>query len=288
MIRSYLFVPGSKTNVLEKAIHSNADCVIVDLEDAVEYSQKDQAREVILDFFRNRNVDKPFIIRVNGHSTPFWKKDIETAVLINADGIMLPKPELGNVVETVCNNVTQLLKKYNKDNFEVIPLIESAKGVQNAYEIAKSHRLVSRLAFGSIDFSLDVGCELTRQGLELLYARSKIVIASRCAEIQSPIDSVYSDLNDEEGLRNEAKLSKQIGFKSKLVIHPKQVETVNEVFSPAEADIENAREIVKAFEEAEKKGIASISIRNKMVDYPVYKKAKELLSMKKNLEKRKT
>jgi len=125
---------------------------------------------------------------------------------------------------------------------------------------------------------LDVGCEVTSGEEELLYARSKIVIASRAAGKGHPIDAVYPDLKNPEGLRNETALAKRLGFRGKLIIHPKQIETVHQVFTPGERELQEAAEIVNKFEEAERQGVASISVNNKLVDYPIYKKAKEMLA----------
>jgi citrate lyase subunit beta / citryl-CoA lyase len=158
-----------------------------------------------------------------------------------------------------------------------LPLIETASGVHFAYDIANSDQLIPRLVFGSIDYSLDIDCELTDGGEELYYARSQIVNASRAAGIGSPVDAVYPDLANEEGLNREAVRARISGFKAKLAIHPKQLSIIHQVFTPEEHALEEAREIVKAFEEAERNGSASISVRNKLVDYPVYKKAKSLL-----------
>lgn len=189
---------------------------------------------------------------------------------------MVPKSENAEEIRTICNKSRALLGG-NNETFEVIPLIETAKGIQFAYSVASADPMISRMAFGSIDFSLDIDCELTSDGLELLHARSQIVIASRAAGIGAPIDAVYPDLQNDSGLEKEAKNARQLGFKAKLIIHPKQIETVHRIYSPSIDEINRARMIVNAFEESEKNGVASIRVNNMMVDYPVYKKAKELL-----------
>lgn len=277
--RSYLFVPASSEKLMGKAINSEADSVIFDLEDAVALNEKEASRERAKNFLLNNQFTKNVYIRINDMTTPFWRDDVEAAVDGGAFGIVVPKAENGGNMKLICQVVLERLEKNGKkgDNFEVLPLIETARGVYFSYEIASAHYLIPRLVFGSIDYSLDIDCELTPEGEELIYARSQIVNASRAAGIGSPVDAVYPDLANEEGLYNEALRARKVGFKSKLSIHPKQLNIIHDVYTPREEEVEEAAEIVRAFEEAEQKGIASISVRNKLVDYPVYKKAKSLL-----------
>lgn len=149
-----------------------------------------------------------------------------------------------------------------------------------AYNIASSDPAISKIAFGSVDYCLDVGGEQSESGHELLYARSQLVIASRAAGIGSPIDSVYVDLQDEEGLISEVKRAKQIGLTAKLLIHPKQIAPVESILKASAAQIEEAKQIIQVFESALKEGKASVSHQGKMVDYPVYKKALQLIENK--------
>lgn len=284
-IRSYLFVPATKISMIEKAILSESDSVIIDLEDAVATSEKQKAREIAKEGLLNVKGRKPTFIRINDISTQFWEGDLSFAFNSGATGVVVPKAESLSGIRLVCNKIRELAEqnpvdgeiKNTIEDFQVIPLIETAKGVQFVYEIASADPMISRLAFGSIDFSLDINCELTAGGLELLYSRSQVVIASRAANIARPIDAVYPDLNNPDGLTFEATFAKQIGFKSKLIIHPKQIDIVHKVFSPSDKEIEEAKQIVYQFEMAEQQGIASISVGNMLVDYPVYKKAKKIL-----------
>ncbi|RNF40251.1 HpcH/HpaI aldolase/citrate lyase family protein [Planococcus salinus] len=275
--RSYLFVPGKNAAVTKKAVSSEADCVILDLEDAVAVSEKSSARDMVKESLRNFTNEKQLIVRINAMNTPYWEEDLAAAIHGGASGVMLPKADSGKDIAALCEKIRELSEEKDPD-IEVFPMIESAQGVQFAYEIASADRLVTALAFGSIDFSLDIGCELTADGLELLFARSQIVIASSAAGIGAPIDAVYPDLLNPEGLEKEARSAKQLGFKGKLIIHPKQMPLVHEVFSPSEREIEQAKEIVAAFEKAEKNGVASIEVQGQFVDYPVYKKAKNTLT----------
>ncbi|HET7629369.1 MAG TPA: CoA ester lyase [Bacillales bacterium] len=275
--RSYLFVPAKKRKMMEKAVSTAADCVIFDLEDAVAYSEKEEARSLVQELLPVLADRKPIFVRMNDVSTPYWREDVASSVKGGAQGIVVPKAERKDGVQQVCDFIREVAENDAQANCEVIPLVESAKGVQFCYDIASADPLVSRIAFGSIDFSFDVGCELSEGGEELLFARSSIVIASRAAEIGPPIDAVYPNLQNNEGLRDETNAAKRLGFKGKLIIHPKQLDTVHEVFSPGVNELREAEQIVQAFEDAERKGLASISVNGRLVDYPVYKKAKERL-----------
>ncbi|GGC95865.1 citrate lyase subunit beta [Thalassobacillus devorans] len=271
--RSYLFVPAFKQSMIKKAIASEADCVIIDLEDSVAITEKRLARETILESLDNTSGSNVFI-RINDLHTPFWEDDLSCAIQAGVTGIMLPKSEHASDIRTIT-------EKAGNEALTLIPLIETAKGVQHIADIANANQNVERLAFGSIDYSLDIDCQLTPGGLELLFARSQIVNASRAAEIGAPIDAVYPDLNNEDGLVQEATLARQLGFKGKLLIHPKQVDLVHQIFSPSQQELEECEEIVEAFEQAEQQGVASIAYNNKLVDYPVYRRAKELLASSK-------
>jgi citrate lyase subunit beta / citryl-CoA lyase len=277
--RSYLFVPAASKKIMDKALNSEADSVIVDFEDAVALSEKETARERAKSLLLSRQTEKTVFIRINDITTPFWKEDLEAAITAGVSGVIVPKAENAGNMQVVCQTVLHYLNNVNRtpDSFEVLALIETARGVHFAYEIASSHYLVNRLVFGSIDYSLDVNCELTPHGTELLFARSQIVNASKAAGIDSPVDAVYPDLQNEPGLKNEAERARALGFTAKLAIHPKQIPIIHDTYTPSQQEVESALEIVKAFEEAEQQNIASISVGGKLVDYPVYKKAKAQL-----------
>ncbi|MFB7639675.1 HpcH/HpaI aldolase/citrate lyase family protein [Peribacillus butanolivorans] len=272
--RSYLFVPGIKKRMIEKALLSESDIVIIDLEDAVAEDEKENARNILQDVLNNDLNKKKVIVRINALNTPYWQQDLQEVLTSKASGIVLPKAENAEDIESVC----KFIECYEgKDEFEVIPLIESAKGVYYALEIAQAHSYVKRLAFGSVDYSLDVGATLTSTGLELLYARSAIVVASKVAGIESPIDSVFMDIQNLTGFEAEIIRAKELGFKAKLLIHPSQIASVNSLFSPSKVEIVNALGIVRVFEESLEQGIAAVSYEGSLIDYPVYKKSKELI-----------
>jgi len=160
-------------------------------------------------------------------------------------------------------------------HFDLIPLIESAKGISNATVIATCSNKVSRLAFGALDYAMDIGVNYTKMEW-LLYARTHLVIASHTAGIYPPVDTVYPDINDQEGLVNELEHVKQLGMFGKLAIHPKQLTPIHDTFTPTAQEVADAIFLIDKFEAAERTGLASISINGKFVDYPVYSRAKKL------------
>lgn len=272
--KTYLFVPAIKEDIVRKAVKSDCDTVIIDLEDAVAVDEKDAARNNVRHIGKKYENEKKIIVRINGLSTSYWEKDVRTVLQSGAKGIMLPKAERKQDVQDLLAFIHTL---HEPETLEIIPLIETAVGVMNAYEIASSDELVSRIAFGSVDYCLDVRAEQSEEGHELLYARSQLVIASRAARKETPIDSVYVDLKNEAGLKKEVRHSKQIGLKAKLLIHPKQIPPVSEILKPSAGEIEEAKYIIRIFESALKEGGASVTYQEKLVDYPVYKKALEVI-----------
>ncbi|TWI54740.1 citrate lyase subunit beta/citryl-CoA lyase [Halalkalibacter nanhaiisediminis] len=178
---------------------------------------------------------------------------------------MLPKAESAEAIYK--------LKKELSANQWIFPIIETAKGMVSASELVTSSKKVSRLAFGAIDYCLDLGISKTVSQDELLYPRSTLVVASKAAGIDPPIDTVFTDFKDENGLKAETDCAKQLGLLAKLCIHPNQVKIVNRILTPSPEELSWAKKVINAFEEAEEKGIAAISLNGKMIDYPVYKQA---------------
>lgn len=271
LIRSMLFAPGTKISVMEKALLSEADTIIIDLEDSVAINMKETVRGNVIEFLKTQKELKSKVyVRVNSWDSPWGKTDLEEILTLPIRGIMLPKAE----------NVSQLqeVSALLPDDVELIPLIESAKGVLNALEIAQIEK-VSRLAFGAVDFTLDINTTLSKTGRELLYSRSYLVLVSRSAGILPPIDTVYPDIHDMEGFQEELDEIKCLGMGGKLLIHPKQIQTTHQTFTPSDEEIAHCRKITAAFEEAEKQGVAAVQVDGKMVDYPVYLQAIKKLEM---------
>ncbi len=286
--RTYLFTPANNEKRVSKAFGLNADAVILDLEDAVALSEKAQAREMagsVLRPGRNSNASHRVYVRINSTGSGLWRKDLESVVHDGLDGIMLPKSESAADVWQVEETLSEIERARGlpEGSIELIPLVESARGIWNAYEIASTSRRVACLAFGAIDFTLDIGINYSKGGAELLYARSQLVVASRAAGVLPPVDTVFPDIRDFEGLIAETKAVKQLGFFGKLVIHPNQIEPVNRIFAPTEAEVERARRVVEAFAKAEAQGNAAIQLDGQLVDYPVAHRARKILALAETL-----
>lgn len=271
MIKSYLFVPGNRPDRINKALASPANAVIIDLEDSIAVSEKDQVREVVKAFllaydFTN---SKKLCVRINDVSTPYYEEDVRMVAEYPDICIMLPKTNSPSDIKKLEERT--LPRQY------ILPLIETAKGILNAYEIASCSDRVTVLAFGAIDYCLDINISISGHGHELIYPRSALVIASRAAEIEPPIDTVYVDISNVEGLTEEIERAKSLGIFSKMCIHPLQLKLVNKLFSPTVSEIMWAKNVVKSFEDALAKGLSAIKIENKMIDLPVYKQALAML-----------
>ena len=259
--RSYLFVPGNRPDRFEKAWQSGADAVILDLEDAVQSADKDLAREAVAAWL---SPARPVYVRINGTGTTWFERDLKVVGMPGVRGVVLPKAELPEQVEQVAARLTSEAR--------VLPLVETALGVWNAGALAQTPR-VERLAFGSVDFQLDTG--ITGDQEELLYARSRLVLASRIASILPPVDGVTMALDDLARLRDDVVRARRFGFGGKLCIHPKQVEMINRGFGPTEAERAWARRILEAVEAT---GAGAFRLDGELIDRPVIERARSILA----------
>lgn len=260
ILRSYLFVPATRTDRVAKALATGADAVIVDLEDAVPPSEKGAARDAAA---RTLPGAKPVFIRVNGPETEWLEDDLKLCAAIGVRGLVLPKAEKADHVRHVAGRIAPATA--------VLPLIETARGFAGLAEVCGAVQ-VQRLVFGSIDFQVDLG--ITGEGEELLYFRSGLVLASRIAGIQPPVDGVTVDIENPQTLGDDALRARRLGFGGKLCIHPKQVGQVNACFRPTADDVAWATRIVEAAQAANG---AAVAVHGKMVDRPVILKAEEIL-----------
>ena len=267
--RSRLYIPGNNPKMMINVGIYGSDAVILDLEDSVSPEKKEEARILV----RNALCQIDFkgaerMVRIN--QLPAGLTDLEYIVPYNAHTVLIPKCELPEQVIQVGEKIQQI--SAGNDSVYLMPIIESALGVENAYQIATASPSIVALAIGLEDYTADLGVQRTTQAPESFYARSRIVNAACAAGIQ-PIDSVFSDFENGEKVLNAAHESKAMGFAGMGCIHPVQVEWVNRGFSPSEKEIEKAQKIVLAFEKAQKEGRAVVAIGSKMVDPPVVKRA---------------
>lgn len=281
ILRSLLFAPGNVTRRVEKALGLDADVVILDLEDAVPISEKEQARSLVAQALKMPRSTSCYV-RVNALSTGLTIDDLMGVISPSLDGIMLTKVEEPSDLYKVDWFIRHLEEKLTiaKGTIDLIPLVENAKGVENAFKIAQAVPRVKRLCFGAIDYTADIGVKLTAEATEIFYARARLVNASKAAGLEPPIDTVYPDIKNPEGLEKDTRIAVQMGFQGKLVIHPNQIAMVNTMFSPSEEDVSFARKVVAAFEEAEAKGHAAITLEGgKFIDYPVVHNARRVLNL---------
>jgi len=283
-IRSALFAPGSRPELIDKAVHTAADAVIIDLEDAVPPDKKEEARKNAREKvaqYRERKI----IIRVNGIDSDFIEADLDAVVIKDFWCLMVPKVEDTAGVQTLAALLSELEEKkgLKQGAVKVIPLIETAQGVQDISAILSDGSLSQRLytcAFGAADYTLDMGMEMTLTGNELLYPRSRIAVACRAAGLEPPLDSPYMiDIKDVEGLKSDALSAKQLGFQGKLCIHPIQVEPCNQIFSPTQEEIDYAEKVIKAFYEAKAKGVGALQLEGKFIDKPIVEKARRVMKV---------
>lgn len=278
--RTFLFAPGNHARRRVKVFEVGADAVILDLEDAVPVAEKVDTRGAVTDALK-RSRTCPGYVRVNGYETEFCYSDILAVAGPWLDGIVLP------MVETPAQlrSVDWLLAQIERDRgmargaIDLMPIIETGRGVDAVTEIAGAGTRTRRLSFGAADYTLDVGMRWSVDEGELAHARAAIVLASRVAGIEPPVDTVFVHIRDEENLRRSATTARDLGFQGKLCIHPDQIAPVNGIFTPSEAEVAEAEKIVAAFEEAEAAGSASIQVDGRFVDYPVVDKARRILAL---------
>ena len=281
MRRSMLFLPGNNPNMLINSGSLGADAVIFDLEDAVSPDQKDAARILVRNTLKYMDLKScERIVRINSIDTPYWKKDIDTVAPFAPELILLPKTGTAEDARTACAYITQVEQRLGlKENtIGLMPLIETALGVENAFAIASADPRVQALFLGAEDLTADLQCKRTKEGQEIAYARSRLVTAARAAGVDV-YDTPFTDVNDDEGIEVDTAYAKALGFTGKSSISPRHVEVINRVFSPTLAEIEYAHEVMEVIAQAKAQGKGAIALHGKMVDAPIVARAKRTLQM---------
>ncbi len=279
--RTMLYVPGNNAGMIRDAAIYQADSIMFDLEDSVSYREKDAAR--LLVFYSLRTLDFEGIetvVRINGLDTPYGREDIKAMVKARPFAIRLPKTE---TAQDVLDVQALIAVEEQKNGIPVgttrmMAAIESPLGVLNAYAIATSSKRLIGIAIGAEDYVTSMKTSRSPDGIELMFARGMLVTAARAAGIGA-FDTVYSDLNNEEGLRKEVELIKQLGFDGKSIISPRQISIVHDVFNPTPKQIANARMVLQAIEEARAKGSGVIALNGKMIDKPIVDRAMHTLDL---------
>lgn len=258
-----------------------ADSVLLDLEDAVALNQKDSARILVRNMINTVSFyESEVTVRVNHLDTPFGLADLKEIVPVQPDAIRLPKIETKDCVLKVIKIIEDIETELGlpHDKMKIHPMIETAIGVQNVFEIAGASPRIDAITIGGQDLTADMGIVKTKDNAGIDYARKAIVMAAKANKIDA-LDTVFADVDDDEGLRDETEYAKKIGFTGKAVINPRQIDIIHEVFSPTEEEIRKAIKIVKAFKENEKRGIGVFALDGKMVDAPVVTRAQHILEI---------
>jgi len=276
--RSRLYLPGNTPKLMINAGIHSPDGVILDLEDSVAPDKKFEARINVRNALRSISFyGAERMVRIN--QIPDGLDDLEYIVPHYVNLILVPKCETEEQIRLVNEKIARIEEQIKIDYpIYLMPIIESAKGVINSYKIASAAENVVALAIGLEDYTADLGTQRTNEGRETYFARCQIVNSARAAGIQ-PIDSVFSDVNDMEALKNFVLDSKTLGFDGMGCIHPRQISIIHENYAPDQSEIEKARKIVDAYNEARKKGLGVVSLGTKMIDAPVVKRAQRILSM---------
>ncbi|OGU36851.1 MAG: citrate lyase ACP [Ignavibacteria bacterium RIFOXYB2_FULL_35_12] len=280
--RSRLYLPGNEPKFFVNAGLHSPDGIILDLEDSVAHSEKDAAQLLVRNALRSVDFyGAERMVRIN--QMPLGLNDLKFIVPHFVNVILIPKCESAVQITEIEQEVHRLkrlhkMKSASSGDIYFMPILESALGIMKAYEIATASRHNCALAIGLEDYTADLGTQRTNEGRESFFARSMVINAAKAAGIQA-IDTVFSDVADMEGLRESVIEAKSLGFEGKGCIHPRQVQVVHEAFAPTLEEIEKAKKIVLAFEEAESKGLGVVSIGTKMIDAPVVKRAQRTIDL---------
>lgn len=282
--RTFLFAPGDHPRRAEKALNAGADAAILDLEDAVAVSAKPAARAAVRAALERPRSCRGFV-RVNAFRTEWCFADIDAVAGPRLDGIVLPKLESPGELVAVDWMLSALERGRGSPpgGVEVVPLLETGLGFARLGALATAAASlggrVRRLAFGAGDYTLDLGIAWSRTETELEPARAQLVLQSRAAGLEAPVDTVWIELREAEAFRASCARGAALGFGGKLCIHPDQVPVANAAFSPPEAEVARARRVAAAFAEAEARGLASIQVEGRFVDYPVAERARRLVAL---------
>ena len=280
MRRSMLFLPGNNPNLLINGNCLGSDAVIFDLEDAVAPDQKDAARILVRNTMRYMDFrGTEIIVRINSIDTPYWKRDLDEVMPYKPSLILLPKTGTAADALAADEYMTQIEEKlgFEPNTVGLMPLIETALGVENSFAIASCTKRVQALFLGAEDLTADLQCRRTKEGREIEYARTRLVVAARAAGVDV-YDTPFTDVNDDEGIVKDAELAKALGFTGKSSISPRHVEVINEVFTPTRKEIDYAYEVMDAIAEAKAQGKGAIALHGKMVDAPIVARAQRTIA----------
>jgi citrate lyase subunit beta/citryl-CoA lyase len=282
--RTMLFMPGNNPGMLQNAGILGADSIILDLEDAVSLTEKDSARILVREAIKNIDyINVEVVVRVNPFTTEFAQQDIDVIARVKPDALMIPKAteeELAAIGDILTNIEAE--EGFEKGSIKLLPIVETAYGVENVYNIIKSCDRIVGVLLGGEDLTSDLGIKRTKEGEEVFYARNRVAIACRAMKVDS-IDTPFTDTNDFQGLEKDTRKAKSLGLTGKAAINPRQIDTIHAVYAPTSEEIKYAKRVLEAMEEAEKEGKGVFSLDGKMVDAPVINRAKNTVELAKLL-----
>ena len=282
--RSMLFVPGSNAAMISNTFIYKPDAIMFDLEDAVALKEKDSARILVAHALQHPLYQEiETVVRVNPLDSEFGLADLNAVVRAGVDVVRMPKTETAQDVIDMDREITEIEKVCGREvgSTKMLAAIESPLGITQANQIAMASNRLIGIALGAEDYVRNLKTERSPEGIELLFARCSILQAARAAGIQA-FDTVYSNANNEEGFLAEAALIKQLGFDGKSLINPRQIELLHNLFAPTQKDVDQARRIIDAAEEAERNGLGVVSLNGKMIDAPIIDRAKLVLERAKS------
>lgn len=279
LARTVLFMPGDSLHKIERATELPVDCVVLDLEDGVALGQKAAARVTVVDALQTLDFgSRTRLIRVNPPGTSLFGDDVRATIAARPDGYVLPKVSEAEQVQTLSLLLDRAEQAHGwpTGSIRIWAVIETARGIMNLNEIARSSPRLDALLFGAEDLAGDMGAIRTPEASEVFYARSAVVTAAAAYSLLA-IDMVHFALYDAEGLALEAKAGRGFGYHGKMVIHPRQVEIVNRTFTPSGAEVKRAQRIVDAHRQQQAGGVGAFELDGRMIDMPVVRAAEELL-----------
>jgi citrate lyase subunit beta / citryl-CoA lyase len=281
MIRSLLFAPGNRPDLLKKFPRSDADAFVIDFEDGTPEREKAAARRElpgVVSYLREQRVTGLIFVRTNEPASPHSAADIDAALETDVDGLMIPK--LGEVadVQRFGRALAAAEQRGSGKRLQLIGIIESMAGVLAAAQLASGEDHLSALCFGGEDFMTDIGGRRTAGGLEVLYARSQVVLAARAAGLEA-IDQVVVDIRDDQQFRQDAAAGRNLGYTGKMCLLPRQVTLANEVFSPTVEEVDRSRRLIEAYDATMVEGRGVMEFEGKMIDPPLLKRARAILEI---------
>lgn len=286
--RSLLIMPANRADMLAKSPTYGADALIFDLEDSVPVAEKPKARVLAREYIGKLKAENVIYVRVNALATGMLREDLDAIAVDGVAGIRLPKAESADEIRTADAMLAEFEKQRGlaPGSIKITPSLESARGVWFAYEIVSASPRVRSVACGTAqdgDLQTDLGYTWTAEGNEVLYLRSRVLLAARAAGVEHVIDGAYSNVRDPEGLRVCCEAARKLGYRGKSAIHPNQIATLNRVFAPSAQELDYYRRVIEAFDAAVARGSAATTVDGKLVDYAMVGMAKRVLAWAQSL-----